>query len=93
MSQLDRTLLLAVAGINVVTFVVYGWDKWRARRGGRRVPEAHLLWLAAVTGAIGAWTAMTLFRHKTRKRSFRRWLVLATAWNGVWVWLWLQMRG
>ena len=57
--------------INVLTFVVFGLDKWKARRGRWRVPEATLLGLAALGGSVGAWVAMQLFRHKTQKKKFR----------------------
>lgn len=57
--------------MNVLTFVVFGLDKWKARRGRWRVPEATLLGLAAVGGSVGAWLAMLLFRHKTQKKKFR----------------------
>ena len=57
--------------INVLTFIVYGVDKWKARRGRWRVPEATLLGLTALGGSVGAWLAMQLFRHKTQKKKFR----------------------
>ena len=64
-------LLYYLLAINVLTFVVYGVDKWRARRGRWRVPEATLLGLAALDGSVGAWVAMRLFHHKTQKKKFR----------------------
>ena len=57
--------------INVLTFAVYGVDKWKARQGRWRVPEATLLGLAALGGSAGAWVAMQLCRHKTKKNKFR----------------------
>ena len=57
--------------INVLTFAVYGEDKWKARQGRWRVPEATLLGLAALGGSAGAWVAMQLFRHKTKTNKFR----------------------
>lgn len=57
--------------INVLTFAVYGVDKWKARQGRWRVPEATLIGLAALGGSAGAWVAMQLFRHKTKKNKFR----------------------
>ena len=57
--------------INVLAFAVYGVDKWKARQGRWRVPEATLLGLAALGGSVGAWVAMQLFRHKTKKNKFR----------------------
>ena len=64
-------LLYYLLAVNVLTFAVYGVDKWKARRGRWRVPEATLLGLAAVGGSVGAWLAMRLFRHKTQHKKFR----------------------
>ncbi len=64
-------LIYYLLAINVLTFIVYGVDKWKARHGRWRVPEATLLGLAAVGGSVGAWLAMQLFRHKTQKKKFR----------------------
>lgn len=64
-------LLKYLLVINVLTFAVYGVDKWKARQGRWRVPEATLLGLAALGGSAGAWLAMLLFRHKTQKKRFR----------------------
>ena len=58
------------AAINPLTFLVYAWDKRRAGRGLRRVPEAVLLILAFIGGTPGAALAMAILHHKTRKRSF-----------------------
>jgi uncharacterized membrane protein YsdA (DUF1294 family) len=57
--------------INVLAFAVYGVDKWKARQGRWRVPEATLIGLAALGGSVGAWVAMQLFRLKTKKNKFR----------------------
>lgn len=57
--------------INVVTFVIYGYDKTVAGRAWTRVPERLLLLLALVGGTVGALLAMLLFRHKTSKAGFR----------------------
>lgn len=88
-------LLYYLAGINLLAFLVFGWDKWAARRGARRVPEARLLLFAALLGAPGAWLGVNVFRHKTVKTSFRIRLVLVTLLNlavavaGAW-WWWKQ---
>lgn len=62
--------------INVITFLVFGLDKWKARRKEknekvRRVPERTLLLLAALGGSVGALVAMKAFRHKTLHKAFR----------------------
>ena len=64
-------LLYYILAVNVLTFIVYGVDKWKARRGRWRVSEAMLLGLAALGGSVGAWLAMQLFRHKTQHKKFR----------------------
>ncbi len=61
------------AVVSVVTFAAYGLDKRAAgRAGARRTPESTLLLLGLVAGWPGALVAQQVFRHKTRKRSFRR---------------------
>ena len=40
--------------INVITFIAYGIDKLKAKKGKWRIPEATLLLLAIVGGSIGA---------------------------------------
>jgi uncharacterized membrane protein YsdA (DUF1294 family) len=64
--------------MSLITFTVYGLDKSRARKGGRRVPEKNLHWLAILGGFPGGWAGRAAFRHKTRKTSFTLVLLLAT---------------
>jgi uncharacterized membrane protein YsdA (DUF1294 family) len=72
---------------NLATFTAFGVDKARARRAAPRIPERSLLLLTLAMGAVGAWTGMRVFRHKTRKTSFRAWLALASLANVAWIWL------
>ena len=60
------------AVLSVVAFAAYGLDKSAARREGQRVSEQTLLALGLLGGWPGSLVAQQLFRHKTRKRSFRR---------------------
>ena len=76
---MPELLLAWLIATNLLAFILYGLDKRRARKGSRRIPEARLLLVAALGGAPAAWLACSLFRHKTRKRSFQVKLVLATA--------------
>lgn len=57
--------------INACTFIVYGIDKLKARKGLWRIPEATLLILAAIGGSIGAWSGILVWRHKTKHWKFR----------------------
>jgi uncharacterized membrane protein YsdA (DUF1294 family) len=74
--------------VNLLALAVYGFDKWRSRGQGRRVPERTLLWLLFLCGWVGAWLAMSWFRHKTQKQPFRRWAILWTVVNPFWALLW-----
>ena len=58
-------------GINVVTVLLYGYDKRQAIVAGGRVPEVILHAAALLGGSPGALLAQMLFRHKTRKFKFR----------------------
>ena len=59
-------LLVWLAVINLLTFIVYGADKRRARKGKWRVPEKTLFMLPLLGGSIGALLGMRVFHHKTK---------------------------
>lgn len=63
-------LVLYLVVVNVVTFIVYGYDKLQARRKQWRVPEGELLLLAAIGGSVGAMAGMKLWHHKTHHKKF-----------------------
>ena len=65
-----RVLIYYLLGINLLTFFIYGIDKWKAKRKKRRVPEATLLMLAALGGSVGALLGMFVFHHKTKHKKF-----------------------
>ena len=56
--------------INIVTWIAFGLDKWKAKTGKWRIPERTLLLLALIGGSLGALAGMIMFRHKTRKAKF-----------------------
>lgn len=66
-----KIILYYLLAVNLLTFISYGIDKWKARRNRWRIPEATLLLLAALGGSIGALLAMRVFRHKTQHKKFR----------------------
>jgi uncharacterized membrane protein YsdA (DUF1294 family) len=66
-----EVLLAVYAGMSLVAFVMYGWDKKAAERGRRRTPEITLHLVSVAGGWPGALLAQRVFRHKTRKQPFR----------------------
>ena len=57
--------------INIVSFFLYGIDKYKAKKGQWRISEATLLTMAAIGGSIGAWAGMRLWHHKTMHKKFK----------------------
>ena len=71
MSAIEKIIISYVIVINVITLMMYGIDKWKAKHSKWRIPEATLLIMAAVGGSIGAWTGIKLFHHKTLHKKFK----------------------
>ena len=63
--------LIYLTAINVVTFFMYGVDKWKAKRSKWRVSETALIWMAVLGGSIGAWLGMKVWHHKTKHAKFK----------------------
>lgn len=63
--------VIYLAVINVVTFFMYGIDKWKAKKSKWRIPEATLLMMAVLGGSIGVWLGMKVWHHKTLYKKFR----------------------
>ena len=57
--------------INVLTFLVYGIDKWKAKNAKMRIRETALLTLAVLGGSIGALLGMQVWHHKTMHKKFK----------------------
>ncbi len=68
---MTKIILIYLAAVNLVTFVMYGIDKYKAKKAKWRIPEATLLLLAAIGGSIGAWTGMQVWHHKTLHKKFK----------------------
>ena len=57
--------------INLVTWAVYGLDKWKARRNAWRVPERVLLTLTLLGGSWGLWQPCFCFIIKPENLNFQ----------------------
>ena len=84
MLNLQHIVLIYLAVTNVVTFFIYGVDKWRstsgrllptgrkkAKQGSWRISETTLLILAVIGGSIGALLGMQVWHHKTMHKKFK----------------------
>jgi uncharacterized membrane protein YsdA (DUF1294 family) len=61
--------LVILISINLTVFIFFAVDKGAARKNLRRTSERTLLFLAFF-GPFGAYLAMKICRHKTRKSIF-----------------------
>ena len=83
----------------MAAFVVFGWDKFKAKYrekhpAARRVPERTLFLLALLGGSLGALLGMRVWRHKTLHRGFRIGIPLILAAQVLLgIGLWLYLRG
>ena len=69
--MIANALLYYLIVINIVTFLVYGIDKWKAKQGSWRISEVSLLILAVIGGCIGALLGMKIWHHKTMHKKFK----------------------
>ena len=59
-----KSFIIYLIAINIITFLVMGLDKWKAKHGSWRIQEATLFTLVLFGGMI-------VFHHKTKKAKFQ----------------------
>ena len=65
-----KYFLIYLLLINALGFLLMLIDKWKAKHNRWRVPEATLMWVAALGGSIGSLAGMYTVRHKTKHPKF-----------------------
>lgn len=75
--------------INATSYILYGMDKFKARKNKWRISEQSLL-IASLLGPVGALLGMQHFRHKTQKPMFK-FLVPAFAGIHLLLVLWITL--
>lgn len=66
-----QNLIIYLVIINIIGFLAMLIDKQKAKRGSWRIPENTLFIITAIGGGIGTIAGMYMFRHKTKKWTFR----------------------
>ena len=92
MRTADNIALVWFAAFSAVTFLTFGFDKWRASRSGNRISEFSLAMLGALGGWLGGLMGMLVFRHKTAKWTFKLKYALALIPFAAEVWAWRHWR-
>ena len=62
--------LIVYAVLNVIAFIMFAWDKYKAKEGMWRTKESTLI-LISLFGPVGATIGMQMVRHKTQKLKFK----------------------
>lgn len=70
--------------VNIITFLICGYDKYMAIKHKYRIPENILLLLSFLGGCIGFILGMYIFRHKTKKLKFS---VLEPIILAIWIYI------
>ncbi|MDU5466606.1 MAG: DUF1294 domain-containing protein [Peptoniphilus harei] len=55
--------------LNLINFILYGIDKYKAKHNLWRISEKILLTLSVLAG-VGGILGMEIFHHKTREKKF-----------------------
>jgi uncharacterized membrane protein YsdA (DUF1294 family) len=63
-------IIYALLALNLITFIIYGIDKFKTKKSKWRIPESTLLLLALIGGSIGAWLGIKVWHHKTQHKKF-----------------------
>jgi uncharacterized membrane protein YsdA (DUF1294 family) len=75
--------------ISLITFCFYGIDKYRSMHHHRRIPESTLHVLALIGGTLGALIGQQVFRHKTKKLTFRLVFILIAISQACFIFWWV----
>ncbi|MCF0113855.1 MAG: DUF1294 domain-containing protein [Erysipelotrichaceae bacterium] len=66
-----QIIFIYYVSINILTYLIYFLDKYKAVKQYYRTPERTLIILAFLGGALGAYLSMHIHHHKTLKWKFR----------------------
>ncbi len=69
--RLHSAILLIYGVASCIAFMAYAFDKAAAKQGNWRTKESTLHLVGLLGGWPGAMVAQSMFRHKTKKMSFR----------------------
>jgi uncharacterized membrane protein YsdA (DUF1294 family) len=82
-----KVFMIIFVLFNLMTFAIFGYDKYLARTKRRRISEKTLLTLALMGGSVGAVFAQKIFRHKSQKYRNLFWVILVVqfvVFEGLW---------
>lgn len=82
-SLYENIILIYLLSINIISFLVFGIDKWRAKNKKWRISENLLVFISFIGGATGGLMGMVIFKHKLSKKKFYIGIPLLIAINRI----------
>jgi uncharacterized membrane protein YsdA (DUF1294 family) len=76
-----ETFIYFVIGWNLIVFILFGIDKYKAIKDKWRISEKTLILSSFCLGAVGGVLGMIIFSHKTKHLKFKLLLPLAVIVN------------
>lgn len=82
MMDYKKYILIYLLIVNLFSFILFYFDKKKARKDKWRIKESTLHLSSFMGGSVGSIAAMYMFHHKTRKRKFCFITAIALIFNG-----------
>lgn len=70
MITMKKIIWIYLIIINILTFLIFGIDKHKAKKDRRRISEKTLLSFSVLGGCFLEFIGMYFFHHKTKKFKF-----------------------
>lgn len=69
-------LIIYILFINILAFILYGTDKYLAKKKLFRISEKLLFGVSFIGAPYGSLVGSYVFHHKTKKIKFKIWNIL-----------------
>lgn len=74
-----KYIIIYLSAMSLLTFILFGADKHKARAHKWRIPEKTLLGLSLLGGFAGGFLGTEFFRHKTKHWYFYMVMIISLA--------------
>jgi len=83
-----KIIYIYIVLINLLSFLLFGIDKYLAIKKKRRISEKKLILMMYIGGIIGSLLGMLFFHHKTKKIKFYIHNIISII---IWMYIILEM--
>lgn len=83
-----KIIYIYIVLINLLSFLLFGIDKYLAIKKKRRISEKTLILMMYIGGIIGSLLGMLFFHHKTKKIKFYIHNIISIM---IWMYIILEM--